>query len=140
MIRRLVILVLLFGATIPVLGGAAARPDLIASGVTLAGIPVGGMSYEEAQAASDQSLRLGTRDSLMHFHAGMIAAQLGQTDRARAELSAALTLNPYFSVRWADDNYDRLSALAADLVRRRVDIIVALGTTPGALAAKAATT
>src|SRR5438105_4686006 len=35
----------------PVLGGAAARPDLIASGVTLAGIPVGGMSYEEAQAA-----------------------------------------------------------------------------------------
>ena len=51
MIRRLVILVLLFGATIPVLGGAAARPDLIASGVTLAGIPVGGMSYEEAQAA-----------------------------------------------------------------------------------------
>ena len=51
MIRRLVLLVLLFGATTPVLGGAEARPDLIASGVTLAGVPVGGMSFEEAQAA-----------------------------------------------------------------------------------------
>jgi len=26
--------------------------------------------------------------------------------------------------RWAEDNYDRLPALAADLVARRVDIIV----------------
>jgi putative ABC transport system substrate-binding protein len=39
--------------------------------------------------------------------------------------------------RWADDNYERLPALASDLVHRRVDLIVALGTTPGAQAAKA---
>ena len=35
----------------PVLSGDAARPVLAAKGVTLAGIPIGGMSFEQAQAA-----------------------------------------------------------------------------------------
>jgi putative ABC transport system substrate-binding protein len=40
---------------------------------------------------------------------------------------------------WAEEHYDRLPALAAELVRRRVDIILTYGT-PGTLAAKRATT
>jgi lipoprotein-anchoring transpeptidase ErfK/SrfK len=50
-IRRLAIFVLVIAALAPVLSGDAAPPVLIAPGVTLAGMPVGGMSNEQAQAA-----------------------------------------------------------------------------------------
>jgi putative ABC transport system substrate-binding protein len=41
--------------------------------------------------------------------------------------------------RWAEADYDRLPALAADLVGRKVDLIVSTGGTTSALAAKEAT-
>jgi lipoprotein-anchoring transpeptidase ErfK/SrfK len=50
-IRRLALTVLVVAALAPALRGDAAPPVLIQPGVTLAGIPVGGMSNEQAQAA-----------------------------------------------------------------------------------------
>jgi len=47
--------------------------------------------------------------------------------------------NVAIEFRWAEGRYDRFAPLAAELVRQQVNVIAVPGSTPGALAVKAAT-
>ncbi|MBM4259304.1 MAG: tetratricopeptide repeat protein [Deltaproteobacteria bacterium] len=52
----------------------------------------------EAQQAMVQALRLGTKDAVLFFHAGMIAYGAGEPEKATHYLQLALKTNPYFSL------------------------------------------
>jgi tetratricopeptide (TPR) repeat protein len=65
----------------------------------------------EARQYSQEALRLGTHDALMHFHAGMIESALGNRDAAIGHLQQALTINPNFSVLYADQARIELARL-----------------------------
>ena len=56
-----------------------------------------------ALAASNRALRLGTRDSSFLYHRGAIEASLGMARPAIRDLTAALRLNPRFSLLYAPD-------------------------------------
>lgn len=64
-----------------------------------------------AQEASQRALRLGSRDPLLLFHAGLIAERAGDRDTARIHLTRALAGNPRFSVRYADEAAQALKRL-----------------------------
>jgi len=54
--------------------------------------------YAEARDAIDQALKLGTRDALLYYHAGMIYAGTGDDERAQTMLAEALSINPHFDL------------------------------------------
>jgi putative tryptophan/tyrosine transport system substrate-binding protein len=100
------------------LGGAAAWP--LVARAQQSGMPV--IGHLGAQSADDEY-----KNRIPPFLQG-----LKETGYVEGQ-------NVAFEYRYAENQYDRLPALAADLVRRRVAVIVA-GTSPAAVAAKAATT
>jgi putative ABC transport system substrate-binding protein len=66
------------------------------------------------------------------------APQLIALRRGLSELGYIEAKNVVFEYRWGEGHNERLPGLAADLVRQHVALIVTLGGTPPALAAKAA--
>jgi putative tryptophan/tyrosine transport system substrate-binding protein len=104
-------------AFISFLGGTATWP-LVARAQQRA-IPVIGYLGGETLESS--------RDRMAIFHRG-----LGEAGYVEGR-------NVGIEYRWAEYRYDRLPALAAELVNRQLAVIVVGGSAPGALALKAAT-
>src|ERR1700694_2479364 len=70
---------------------------------------------------------------------GPLAPSVAAFHRGLSETGYVEGQNVVIEYRWAENHSDRLPALAADLVGRKVDMIVASGALPSAIAAKNAT-
>jgi tetratricopeptide (TPR) repeat protein len=66
-----------------------------------------------AREEIERSLRMGTRDALMEFHAGLIYAANDDRAAASAHLQRALDLNPHFHVLFANQAAQTLAELKA---------------------------
>jgi putative tryptophan/tyrosine transport system substrate-binding protein len=101
---------------------------LVLGGATIAARPLG--AQQKAMPV------IGFLSSRSPGEAATVVAAFHQ---GLAETGYVEGQNLAIEYRWAEGRYDRLPALAADLVGRKVDMIVATGGTPSALAAKSAT-
>ena len=66
---------------------------------------------DEARVYAEEALRLGSRDPLLRFHAGAIAAALGDDAAARRDLDLALSTDPGFSATHAAEARRLLESL-----------------------------
>ncbi len=66
-----------------------------------------------AKDEMEKALRLGTKDALMEYHAGLIDEALGDKANAGTHLQHALLLNPHFHVIFASDAKMRLAEIKA---------------------------
>jgi tetratricopeptide (TPR) repeat protein len=90
-----------------------ARPSIHAADVLAWTLYKAG-DYREAQRYASEALKLGTRDPLKLFHAGMIAKARGQNEQAQEYLQQAVDLNPHFSLL-----HDEVAAAALDELKAR---------------------
>ncbi len=90
----------------------AARPSIYAADVLGWALHRNNRTAE-AQIYSEESLRLGTQDALLYYHAGVIAEALGNKEMARLHLQRALEINPAFSILYVEDARQRLASLCA---------------------------
>ncbi len=86
------------------------RPSIFAADVVAWALYQAG-DYQEAESFSQQALRLGTKDALKFFHAGMISYRLGKFAQAREYLQQALATNPNFSVLYQAETRRTLEEL-----------------------------
>lgn len=92
------------------------RPSIYAADV-LAWVLYKNGRCEEARHYSQEALRLGTKDALKYFHAGMIAHCLGDDRSAQNYLKQALTINPFFSTRYVEEALRTLETLSTDSIQ-----------------------
>ena len=67
--------------------------------------------WDEARTHAARATRYGTQNSLIEYHAGVIAAHFNDRVAAKTAFRAALSLNASFHPVFADDARARLASL-----------------------------
>ena len=100
---------------------------------------LGAVAVWPLPARAQQSSAIPVIGFLSSRSSGESQAVVGKFHEGLGETGYVAGRNVSIEHRWAEGHYDRLPALAAELVASRVSVLLAAGGPPSALAAKAAT-